>query len=80
MEHLGEILLGAGAAICIALLVVNNRPKPRVFGFSSEDVDLLIMPAHERVARQLARHYGAPEFEWRRYTPLAVSIILQRKP
>jgi hypothetical protein len=31
------------------------------------------------VARQLAIRAGAPEFMWRRYTPLAVSIILQRK-
>jgi hypothetical protein len=77
---LGEILIGIGAAIVVALLIINNRKKPRVSGFSSEDVELLTMPAHEQVARQLARYHGAPEFMWRRYTALAVSIILARNP
>lgn len=80
MNYLGDIALGAGLAISIAALIANNwRPK-RVKGFSPEDVELLSMPAHERVARALAVKAGAPEFMWRRYTPLAVSIILQRKP
>lgn len=57
-----------------------SRRRERVTGFSQEDAELLSMQAHERVARQLAIRAGAPEFMWRRYTPLAVSIILQRKP
>jgi hypothetical protein len=56
-----------------------SRRRERVTGFSTEDTELLTMPAHERLARQLAIRAGAPEFMWRRYTPLAVSIILQRK-
>jgi hypothetical protein len=57
-----------------------RRRNARITGFSKEDAELLSMPAHERVARQLAIQTGAPEFMWRRYTPLAISIILQRKP
>lgn len=57
-----------------------SRRRERVTGFSKEDAELLTMPAHERVARQLAIRAGAPEFMWRRYTPLAISTILQRKP
>ena len=81
MKQLGDILLGLGLGLTSAALIANNwrRSKPRVHGWSEADAELLTMPAHERLARQLAVRAGAPEFMWRRYTPLAVSIIL-RKP
>ncbi|MHC2552368.1 hypothetical protein [Bradyrhizobium elkanii] len=80
--NVGEFLLIAGCSIIIAAGITawRFRPKPRVSGFSAEDVELLSMPAHERVARQLCRFHGQPEFMWRRYTALAVAQILQRKP
>lgn len=81
MNQIGELIMGVGLGLSIAALIANNwRSKPRVTGFSHEDAEMLTMPAHERVARALAVRAGAPEFMWRRYTPLAVSIILQRKP
>ncbi|BAR61946.1 hypothetical protein NK6_8799 [Bradyrhizobium diazoefficiens] len=78
--NVGEFLLIAGCSIIIAAGITawRFRPKPRVSGWSAEDVELLTMPAHERVARQLCCFHGQPE--WRRYTALAVATILQRKP
>jgi hypothetical protein len=57
------------------------RTRPRVTGFDAESIEWLTMPAHERLAKQLARYHGYPDFLWRKFTPLAVSIILtSRKP
>ncbi|WFU52281.1 hypothetical protein QA639_21470 [Bradyrhizobium pachyrhizi] len=79
MNQFGDIILGLGLGLTIAALIANNwrQSKARVYGWSAEDAEKLTMPAHERLARQLAVRAGAPEFMWRRYTPLAVSIILR---
>jgi hypothetical protein len=73
-----ELMIAAGIGILItASIITRRRTQPRVTGFSSDDIEMLTMPAHERLARQLAKFYGAPSFMWRRYTPLAVSIIIR---
>jgi hypothetical protein len=64
--------------IVIAYSVNAIRRQPRVSMFSSSEMELLMMPAHERLARAYARIHGAPEFEWRRFTHLAVAEIIRR--
>lgn len=81
MNEIGYAVFGVGLGLTIAALIANNwRSKPRIKGFSQSDADRLLMPAHEIVARQLAVAAGAPEFMWRRYTPLAVLKLLQENP
>ncbi|WP_316207426.1 hypothetical protein [Bradyrhizobium sp. SZCCHNR3118] len=81
MNQFAVALMGCGIGLLTGLLIlwITRPEKPRVSGFSDEDTELLNMPAHERLARQLAVQHGVPEFLWRRYTPLAVAMILEKK-
>lgn len=81
MINVGSALMTIGGLIVLAGGLVGiirySFEEPRVYGFSEEDTELLMMPNHERLARQLAQIHGYPPFEWRRFTPLAVAEILR---
>ena len=80
MACLGCVLMGVGAAILAVSAIFIPEKKPKgVTGFDAKTAELLRMPAHEMVARQLAVSDGAPEFLWRKYTPLAVAKIIERR-
>jgi FtsZ-interacting cell division protein ZipA len=83
MSHdvlIGAGLLVVGLVIVFALLIVAwTQPRSRVSGFDAASIEQLTMPTHERLAKKLAHLHGCPEFMWRRFTPLAVSMILLKE-
>jgi hypothetical protein len=80
MACLGCVLIGIGFAIfCVSAFFIPEKKPDGVSGFDAETAELLTRPAHEVLARQLAAANGAPEFMWRKYTPLAVSEIIARR-
>jgi hypothetical protein len=81
MESIGLHLLALGVIIiCVTAAFRPDREESVVSGFDKETAELLTRPAHEVLARQLAVAHGAPEFMWRKYTPLVVNQIIQRPP
>lgn len=78
----GIALLGIGLLMVVSgihwMIKSRRQRRERVTGFDQETAELLMMPAHERLARDLAISRGYPEFVWQRFTPLAVSILIHR--
>ncbi|MEH2517455.1 hypothetical protein V1279_003028 [Bradyrhizobium sp. AZCC 1610] len=72
------IVVGVLLLIAAAAFRLMKLEESRVSGFDDADLELLNMPAHERIAKDLAKLHGYPEFMWRRFTPLAVTILLMR--
>ena len=80
MACIGCVLMGVGSAIlCVSAFFIPEKKPEGVTGFDAETAELLTRPAHEVLARQLALSNGAPEFMWRKYTPLAVAHIIARR-
>jgi hypothetical protein len=71
------IIVGVLLLIAAAAARWMQREE-RISGFDAESTELLNMPAHERIAKDLAKLHGHPEFMWRRFTPLAVTFLLMR--
>jgi hypothetical protein len=78
---IGEALIAAGVGTLILIKIIDVcRDRRRVSGFDAATIELLIMPRHEFLAKQIAKARGYPDFLWRKFTPLAVYHILKSPP
>jgi hypothetical protein len=79
IELFGIMLVGLGISLIVAAIKISREEKASKQSTSLEAkaAELMKMPAHERIARNIARSKGCPEFAWRNFTPEAVAYLLR---